>query len=293
MKAHSRLVLSQIVITIMAASFHAHAQTAFANQRTPSAAAAATGVPALVPYSSIALAGNGKPLSGEAAFTFQLFKDEQGGEPLWIESQMLALDPSGHYQVKLGATSAAGLPVDLFASGEGRWLEIQIAGQAPQPRVLLMSVPYAMKAADAATLNGLPASAFMLAGAAQPAQPIATPAVTGATAVTTPGGTTGYLPIFTGPATIADSAVFASGTKVGINTKTPAAALDVDGAIDARGLFTLESQHFQLAATANHQAIQPAAIVIPAAPRPPHIPQQQPLPIPQATAAKPQHKQAK
>ena len=34
--------------------------------------------------------------------------------------------------------------------------------QVTQPRVLLVSVPYALKAGDAATLGGLPASAFVL-----------------------------------------------------------------------------------------------------------------------------------
>jgi hypothetical protein len=40
---------------------------------------------------------------------------------------------------------------------------VRIAEQEEQPRVLLLSVPYAPKAGDAATLGGLPPSAFVLA----------------------------------------------------------------------------------------------------------------------------------
>ena len=69
----------------------------------------------------------------------------------------------GAYTVTLAATAAQGLPPDLFASGEARWLGAQISGQAETPRTLLASVPYALKAQDAATIGGLPPSAFVLA----------------------------------------------------------------------------------------------------------------------------------
>ena len=59
---------------------------------------------------------------------------------------------------------ARALPVELFLSGEARWLDIAVEGVAPQPRRLLVSVPYALKAADAETIGGKPLSAFVLAG---------------------------------------------------------------------------------------------------------------------------------
>ena len=58
-----------------------------------------------------------------------------------------------------------GLPLQLFATGAARWLGVQAEGQAEGPRVLLASAPYALKAADAETLGGLPVSAFALVGA--------------------------------------------------------------------------------------------------------------------------------
>ncbi len=216
---------------------------------TPLAATAPTTVPALVSYSGQALEHDGKPLSGEIGVTFLIFKDQTGGEPLFTESQMVSFNANGRYKVELGASLTNGLPAELFASGEARWLEVQIAGQAPQPRALLVSVPYALKAADAATLGGLPASAFMLAGSkvtprvAGEVTPLVTGALTAATTtgsnVTTTGGASGKLAIFTGAATIANSNIFENATGTGIGTTAPAAPLDVNGATDLRGAATL------------------------------------------------------
>jgi hypothetical protein len=125
---------------------------------TPAASALAA-VPPLVPYS-----GQVEGRNGQASATFLIYKDQTGGEPLFTESQMISFDSTGHYKIQLGAANPNGLPSDLFSSGEARWLEVQIAGQPAEPRVLLASVPYALKASDAATLDGLPASAFALAG---------------------------------------------------------------------------------------------------------------------------------
>jgi hypothetical protein len=200
------------------------------NAPAPLAASAPTAVPSLVPYSGVAIGGAGKPMAGETGITFQIFKDEAGGEALWTETQTVAIDSTGHYKVQLGATSPNGLPPSLFASGEARWLEVQIAGEPAQTRVLLASVPYALKAGDATTLGGLPASAFVLAGSKTTSE-AAGQGVTSelVSDVTTTGGTAGYLPEFSGASTIVDSPVFVSGSNVGIGTATPAQTLDVNG----------------------------------------------------------------
>ncbi len=61
----------------------------------------------------------------------------------------------------LGSTTATGLPSDLFAQQEQRWLAVKAEGQPEQPRVLLVSVPYAMKAAEADRLAGHSVSEFV------------------------------------------------------------------------------------------------------------------------------------
>ena len=86
--------------------------------------------------------------------------------PLWSESQKVQLDEQGRYVVLLGATSPDGLPLDFFTSGKALWLGVQpqLSGAGELPRVLLVAVPYALKASDSDTLGGKPASAYALAG---------------------------------------------------------------------------------------------------------------------------------
>src|SRR5208282_825488 len=66
-------------------------------------------------------------------------------------------------------TTATGLPADLFSQEEQRWLGVQAEGQPEQPRVLLVSVPYAFKAHEAETLGGRSVSDFVLAESASAA----------------------------------------------------------------------------------------------------------------------------
>jgi hypothetical protein len=233
-----------IAVSLTLPAINLHAQQGLPSAATtiigdvPMAATAATAVPGLVPYSGIALGRNGKPLTGQSSATFLIFKDQQGGEPLFIESQMIGFDEAGHYKVQLGASNASGLPSTLFSSGEARWLEVQIAGQPVEPRVLLASVPYAMKAADAATLGGLPASAFALASSVVGSTSVQADSITSnATSnVTTTGGTNLYLPKFNAASTIIDSEIYDTGTSVGIGDVPNAGArLDVNGAMIMRG----------------------------------------------------------
>ena len=139
-----------------------HAVTV-AGQTAPSSNAA---VPNMMKFSGALSDATGKPLTGTVGVSFFLYKDESGGAPLWMETQNVQADKSGHYSVMLGAGSRNGLPTDVFAAGEARWLAVQASGQAEQPRTLLLSVPYALKALDAETLGGRPASAFLAAPAA-------------------------------------------------------------------------------------------------------------------------------
>src|SRR5712692_11928742 len=122
-------------------------------------------VPRLIKFAGTLKDAQGKPLSNTVGLTFAIYKEQEGGAPLWLETQNAQLDEQGHYSVLLGATKSEGLPLELFSSGEPRWLGVQVnlPRELEQPRVLLVSVPYALKAADADTLGGIPASAFVFA----------------------------------------------------------------------------------------------------------------------------------
>ena len=232
MKVPNALLALGLMAAISPVAHLSFAQTAALKPATPIAASAPTAVPALVPYSGAVIAGDGKTFAAESGVTFQIYKDEVGGEALWTETQTVAIDSTGHYKVQLGAANPNGLPTDLFASGEARWLEVQVAGEAPQPRVLLVSVPYALKAADAATLGGLPPSAFALARPASEAVGAVSPAIMPnvTSNVTTTGGTLGFVPEFSGTSSVVDSPIFVNTTgEVGIGTTTPTATLTVHG----------------------------------------------------------------
>jgi hypothetical protein len=144
-----------VVVGFLLLVFSLNAQT--------SAGSTTTQVPPLIQFSNIASDVNGKPLTGVIGITFYLYQAQQGGAPLWMETQSVQPDQTGHYTVLLGSATIQGLPTSIFASGEAHWLGVQISGQEEQPRVLLVSAPYALKAGDAQTVGGLPPSAFVLA----------------------------------------------------------------------------------------------------------------------------------
>ncbi|MGH9580692.1 MAG: tail fiber domain-containing protein, partial [Terriglobales bacterium] len=118
-------------------------------------------VPRLIRFSGALKDGAGKPHTGITDITFSLYREEGGGEALWFETQTVEADAQGRYTVLLGAMHPEGLPVDLFTSGEARWLGVSVGKLPEQARVLLVSVPYALKAGDAETLAGKPATAFV------------------------------------------------------------------------------------------------------------------------------------
>jgi hypothetical protein len=192
-------------------------------------------VPSLVNYNGTLTEGSGKPLTVISGVTFSLYKDSEGGAPLWMETQNVRPDKLGHYTVQLGSTTSAGLPSEVFMSGEARWLGIQLVGEAEQPRVLLVAVPYAMKAGDAATIGGLPPSAFVLAtpvsanGNAADRAAVTSDASSSAALpatssdVTTAGGTVNAIPLFTTATNIQNSIL----TQIGTTTVNVAGKLNL------------------------------------------------------------------
>ena len=214
----------------------------YAQQSAPTQPSAA--VPQLVNYSGKAADSQGNAVTGIVGVTFSIYKEQSGGVPLWMETQNVMADSKGNYTVQLGAGTSSGLPLNLFSTGEARWLGVRINGGEEQARVMLLSVPYALKAGDAATVGGLPPSAFVLAApnasnaSGNLPLPSAAPATIGGS------GTLDFLPLWTPNGnTLGNSVLFQSGTgssaKIGINTTTPSSMLDIQGGETVRGTLTL------------------------------------------------------
>jgi len=239
------------------------------SQVTPAVSGtAASPVPRLIKFTGTLLDRQGQPLKGPVGVTFSLYAQQSGDAPLWMETQNVELDAKGNYTVLLGANSAANLPEEFFRNGEARWLGAQPERESEQPRVLLVSVPYALKAGDADTVGGKPASAFVLSESQPttsgttnaPASGVVLPIIAGAApgtdavnavnnaaatpcnAITADGtAPTNQIARFKTPCQIQQSQIFDNGTNVGIGNTSPAAKVDVSGGATIRGTLQLPS----------------------------------------------------
>lgn len=194
------------IVVIIVASATGAAQEAVQGTEAPVVAIAPV-VPQQVRY-----AGKLATRAGDTVeAVFRIYATERGGDPLWTETQRVTVAEDGAYTVLLGGASAAGLPQTIFAGGAARWLGVSVEQGAEQDRVLLSSVPYAMKSADAESLASHAASDFvtqeqlaqLAQSSAQAGQPGgATSAITPLTSGTVTGsGTSGTVPLWTGTLT--------------------------------------------------------------------------------------------
>ena len=124
----------------------------------------ASGIPRLVRFAGTVTNGDGSPRAGTVGLMFALYPDQQGGAALWTELHNVQLDANGAYTVLLGANHADGIPAELFTADVARWLGVQVEAEAEQPRVMLVSVPYALNAANAETLGGFTAAELLAGG---------------------------------------------------------------------------------------------------------------------------------
>jgi hypothetical protein len=191
-------------------------------------------VPRLVRFGGTFKNISGISPGSTVAVRFLIYAESTGGTPLWQEVQNVQLDREGHYDLLLGATEAEGMPQDLFASGQPRWLGVQplVPGAEEQPRILMVSVPYALQAENTEKLGGLPASAYAkvspnavgsgtnspvtstspldllpVAGNGNAVAPTTSAGQTSALPVTSAGGTVNAIPKFSGASSLTNSQI--------------------------------------------------------------------------------------
>jgi hypothetical protein len=188
-------------------------------------AAVQTGVPRVVRFDGVVPATSGLAPALAETVTLAIYATDLGGAPIWEEVQELPVDASGRYSVLVGATRLDGLPPEVLAGDEPRWLEVRFArSTAIPPRVRLTSVPYALRAGDADTVGGLPASAFLRApehGAASGEAAGDSAAPTRETAPRVNTGTANYLGKFTNTQDLTSSIVYETAGRIGVGVTTP------------------------------------------------------------------------
>ena len=195
----------------------------------------AQGVPPLVRFSGVLAAGP----TGTVPVVFSLYREQADHLPLWTETQNVTVDADGRYTVALGLGSPDGLPSIVFADGGARWVGARRAGEAEQPRLMLLSVPYALKAGDAETIGGKPLSAFVLAGNTGAAGSVGLTSANsgggaagsgtmgGAAASTATSGTVNYVGLFTDNSNLGNSVIYQNTGMIGVNTTAPSAPFHV------------------------------------------------------------------
>ncbi len=76
-----------------------------------SAVSTNTVVPKLVNYGGTLADVSGRPLISVVGVTFSLYKESQGGAPLWMETQSVQPNKSGHYSIMLGIPPTAAVAI--------------------------------------------------------------------------------------------------------------------------------------------------------------------------------------
>jgi hypothetical protein len=198
--------------------------------RAQNPVAASQSTTRLLPVSGALSDAAGQPRGGAAVVTFGLFDAQQDGTLLWTEVQEVQADDRGRFTAYLGAVSP--LPLEVFSSEQARWLSISADGRE-QPRVMLVAVPYALRAADAETLGGKPLSSFVLTGPdgkmRSAAGSVAEPLIDGS-------GTAGQLARFTTATDVGNSIITETATnRIGIGTTDPTEGGSLDSKVTIRG----------------------------------------------------------
>ncbi|MFZ1946071.1 MAG: PSA repeat domain-containing protein [bacterium] len=114
-------------------------------------------VPSKINYQG-RLVDSGAALSGTHEVGFRIYDSAALGALLWADTTMVTASSDGVFSVVLGGER----PITI-GGADSCYLEIEVDGEILAPRRELVSVPYALRAAGADSLGDLPVEAFAAA----------------------------------------------------------------------------------------------------------------------------------
>jgi len=85
---------------------------------------------------------------------FAMYEQRQGGAVLWQEIQNIDVDSVGRFTALVGSTKSEGIPPELFATRQTRWLgkQVLLPGEVEGPRIPVVGTPHGLMAGSAAML---------------------------------------------------------------------------------------------------------------------------------------------
>jgi hypothetical protein len=117
--------------------------------------------PVVIPLRGTVLAPSGQPQTGTVQLAIAIYAAADDPAPVWVEVQTVTLGDGGTYSINAGATQENGIPAELLTAGTNQWLGVTVGSGPEQPRMRLVTVPYALRAASADTLGGKTAAEFV------------------------------------------------------------------------------------------------------------------------------------
>ena len=140
-----------VTLVWIAASTGLHAQSASATapavqtasgeapavQLTSQTPAVLTPVPRVIWFNGAFRPTNKLPVARVETVTVAVYREREGGDAVWQETQIVTMEADGRYSLLMGSTSSDGMPLEVFTSGEPRWIGITVnrPGETEQPRV--------------------------------------------------------------------------------------------------------------------------------------------------------------
>jgi hypothetical protein len=156
------------------------------------------GVPRMINYQGKLTDVKGGLLNKTVKIDFTIYNQQIYGVALWTETHPAVQCEKGVFQVLLGSRNP--IPDTVF-TGAIRYLGIEVNdGGEMSPRQMMLSVPYAYRS--------------LYSDTAKYAAYVPIEAIGGS-------GTAGYVPKFTASTTLGNSALYETGSRIGIGTTTP------------------------------------------------------------------------